>query len=264
LIIVAVTSVAKDIPMVKEIGISVPYKEFSVIEFPFKVKDFSFTPFKYMQKKKVGSKKDVDPTYAVPSLNNKTSAKAKVAERLKKRLALKKAKASSPINVVRGVNFFRLYPKKVGNTELIVWGYKDYPVMIELHVTKDVEKADKLIKFIDPQIDIKNANTFESAYHDKVVIAITKALYNNALPRGYKENTVKKEFYSNGLHIVLTKQFLGKRYMGEEYIVENQDSKTIILDSEMFEKNGIYGVTFINNVLTPGKSTKLFIVREKV
>jgi len=267
LLIFVTSSVAKDVPLVKNIDIYIPYKEFSVIEFPFEVKGYDFTPFVYT--KSIGIKKDksIDPTsYKAPSLQpsvKSLSNRKKVTKLVKQRLAMKKAKNSSPINVAKGKNLFRLYPKKVGKTELLVWGYKKFPIMINLIITKDVTKANKLISFIDLSQDLKKAEDFESTYHDRVIVKITKALYANSLPRGYKEEITKKEFFSNTLHVVLIKRYLGRRYMGEEYIVINKNDKTISLDSKMFEGNGIYGITFINNILSPGSSTRVFVVRER-
>lgn len=267
LLIFATATVAKEVPLVKNINIYIPYKEFSVIEFPFKIKGYDFTPFVYTKEVKTKKDTSVDPTsYKAPSLpssKKNVSNRAKVKRLVQQRLALKKAKAGSPINVAKGKNLFRLYPKKVGKTELLVWGYKKFPIMINLIITKDITKANKLISFIDLSQNLKKAGDFESSYHDKVVIKITNALYNNSLPRGYKEDVIKKEYFSNSIHIVLIKRYLGRRYMGEEYILTNKSGKTISLNSEMFENKGIYGVTFINNVLSPGGSTRVFIVREK-
>ncbi|WP_457749116.1 hypothetical protein [Sulfurimonas sp.] len=262
LILISGALLAKEIPMVREIDLYIPYKQFSVIEFPFKIKGDSFTPFRYKRKIIPNREKDIEPTIQKPTLKTKSNKK-KVMDRVKKQLATKSVQATGPMTVAKGVNFFKLYPKKVGTTELLIWGYSKYPVMLHLHIVKNDHKSDNYIKFIDPSANIKEAVKFESSYHDRVVINITRALYNNKLPHGYKEDTVKKEFFIKGLHIVLTKRYLGKRYMGEEYIVENISSSTIALDSEMFEQNGIYGITFENSVLPRGKSTKLYVVREK-
>jgi len=251
--------VSKEIPLVKNIDIYVPYKEFSVIEFPFKIKGYAFTPFVYKAKVK-DKKKDLAPTYTSPSLEKMpSSASEKLKRSVKSKLAAKKP--STPIDVAKGNNFFRLYPKKIGKTELLVWGYKEYPVMIKLHVTKDATKYDKQIKFLDYSIKESKAEKFESSGHDRVVIKITKALFLNKLPQGYKNLSLHKEYISNNLHVKLTKTITGKKYKGEEYVLTNNSPDTITLVAEMFEREGIYGVTFINNILVPESSTRVFIVR---
>jgi len=261
LVLIGSALVAKDIPLVRNIDIYIPYKEFSVIEFPFKIKGYAFTPFVYkaeIKDKKIG----LDPTYKTPSLKKAPSSiPQKVIKATKNKLKAKKH--ATPINVAKGNNFFRLYPKKIGKTELLVWGYKEYPVMIKLHVTKDVTKYDKQIKFLDYSIKEAKAKKFESSSHDRVVIKITKALYLKTLPQGYKNRSLHTEYISNDLHVELTKTIIGKRYKGEEYILTNNNSDTVTLMPEMFEGKGIYGVTFINNILTPKSSTRVFIVRER-
>jgi len=261
LVLVGSILLAKDIPLVKNIDIYVPYKEFSVIEFPFKIKGYAFTPFVY--KAKVKDKKiELAPTYATPSLEKTSSSTSeKVIRATKNKLAAKKP--ATPIDIAKGDNFFRLYPKKIGKTELLVWGYKEYPIMIKLHVTKDVRIYDKQIKFLDYSIKETKAEKFESTGHDRVVIKITKALFLNTLPQGYKNRSLRKEYISNNLHVKLTKTITGKRYKGEEYILTNKYSDTVTLVAEMFEGKGIYGVTFINNILVPKSSTRVFIVRER-
>lgn len=261
LVLIGSMLIAKEIPLVKNIDIYVPYKEFSVIEFPFKIRGYAFTPFTY--KAVVKDKKvDLAPTYATPSLEKKPSSLSKkVIRATKNKLASKKP--ITPIDVAKGNNFFRLYAKKIGKTELLVWGYKEYPVMIKLHVTKDKTKYDKQIKFLDYSIRETKAKEFESASHDRVVIKITKALFLNVLPQGYKNKTLHKEYISNNLHVKLINTIVGKRYKGEEYILTNKHSDTVTLMAEMFEGKGIYGVTFINNILTPNSSTRVFIVRER-
>lgn len=261
LVLISSVLLAKDIPLVKNIDIYVPYKEFSVIEFPFKIKGYAFTPFVY--KAKVEDKKtELDPTYATPSLENTPSSTSeKVIRATKNKLATRKPE--TPIDIAKGDNFFRLYPKKIGKTELLVWGYKEYPVMINLHVTKDVMKYDKQIKFLDYSIKETEAEKLESTGHDRVIIKITKALFLNTLPQGYKNRSLHKEYISNDLHVKLTKTITGKRYKGEEYILTNKHSDTVTLVAEMFEGKGIYSVTFINNILVPKSSTRVFIVRER-
>jgi len=253
--------IAKNIPLVKNIDIYIPYKEFSVIEFPFEIKGYAFTPFTYKIEIK-NEKKELDPTYSTPSLDKTPSSVSQKLKKLtKSKLAAKQH--SSPINVARGNNFFRFYPKRVGKTELLVWGYKKFPVMIKLHITKDPTKYDRQIKFLDYSANEKVAENFESASHDRVIIKITKALFANTLPGGYRNFSSHKEYISNNLNMQLVRTIIGKRYKGEEYILTNIGSDTVNLEAQMFEGKGIYGITFINNILTPKKSTKVFVVREK-
>lgn len=263
LIVISSLSIARNIPLVKNIDIYIPYKEFSVIEFPFKIKGYAFTPFVYSVKlSNKDNKLGLSATYSTPSLQKKASSMPeKVRNAVNRKMKAKKK--STPIDVAKGNNFFRFYPKKIGKTELLVWGYKKFPVMIKLHITKDPTKYNRQIKFLDYSIDEAKAKRFESASHDRVIIKITKALFLNTLPRGYRNIALDNEYISGNLDVKLIKTILGRRYKGEEYILKNKSSNTITLVPEMFEGKGIYGVTFLNNILVPKSSARVFIVREK-
>lgn len=259
LLLVGTVLFAKEVPIVKQIEIKLPYKEFSVIEFPFEIKAHDFTPFVskvYIDTKQSTPKDD----FAVPKMKGQ-------AEQLNKKPAPKKIttiKKSNPMDVGAGKNFIKIYPRKTGSTELLIWGYKDYPIMLKIEIV-DSNEADKYIKFIDYDRKTDLAEKYESAPHDRIIINLTKALYNNNVPSGYTLSTNKREVFGSGLKLVLTKQIDGKLYTGQEYMIENTSNKNTVLDTSMFRgQDGIYSITFSNDFIKPSEKTRMFVVKQRV
>ena len=256
---------AKEVPIVKQLTILVPYKEFSVIEFPFEIKGSDFTPFVSVVKETdgVATENENPSELVVPKLDIKNELPPGAPTAIKQIITPTSNGKKTPIDVTKGKNFIKLYPKKVGDTELIVWGYK-YPIMLKIKVTEEKDKADKLISFIDYDEQKQEANKFESSYHDKNVINITKALYNNELPKGYTEVIKQKEIISDSLKFLLIREYIGKQYSGQEYLVTNIGTQNIILDFDIFRgQKGLYGITFTHDILEPNKQTRLFIIKQR-
>lgn len=256
---------AKEIPIVKQLTILVPYKEFSVIEFPFEIKGSDFTPFISVVKETDGvvTENESSTDFSVPKLDTKNELPAGMPAAIKPIIAPSNNGKKTPLEVTKGKNFIKLFPKKLGDTELIVWGYK-YPIMLKIKVIEDKDKADKLITFIDYDEQKQEANKFESSYHDKNVVNITKALYNNEIPKGYTEIIKQREIISDSLKFLLIREYQGKQYSGQEYLVTNIGSQNIILDFDIFRgQKGLYGITFTHDILEPNKQTRLFIIKQR-
>lgn len=257
---------AKEVPIVKQLTVLVPYKEFSVIEFPFEIKGHDFTPFVSVVKEMDGvlPENDSVPDLVVPKLDTKNALPPGSPVAAKSIITPSNNTKKTPLEVTKGKNFIKLFPKKVGDTELIVWGYSKFPIMLKIKVTEEKDRADKLITFVDYDEQKQEAGKFESSYHDKNVVNITKALYNNEVPKGYTEIIKQKEIISDTLKFILIREYQGKQYSGQEYLVTNIGTQNIILDYDIFRgQKGLYGVTFTHDILEPQKQTRLFIIKQR-
>lgn len=257
---------AKDVPLVKQITFQIPLKEFSIIEFPFEIKSHDFSPFVSLASNNntsngtLISRNDNTDEYALPS-----SDKTQQAQKPGTPPAPPINSAKKPIEWQKGKNFFKFYPRKAGETQLVVFGYEKFPIIINLKVVEDKEHADdRLLKFIDMNEHKEVAQKFESSTHDKVVINITKALYANEPIKGYEVATKQREFIDGSLRFRLIKAYQGKLYSGVEYLVTNLGAENIALDAEIFKaQKGIYGITFTHDILEPNSQTRLFIIKQR-
>ncbi|AHJ12979.1 TraK domain-containing protein [Sulfurospirillum multivorans] len=267
---------AKDIPIVRKITFLLPLKEFSTIEFPFEIKSHDFTPFVSLSSASANKDGLTDnhsssesQDYALPSLDDKKNPMQATPNGLKQTSSTPPLPPMNgnkkPIEWQKGGNFFKFYPRKVGETQLIVFGYEKYPIIINLSVVENKDDVqDSVYKFVDYEAKKDVAQKFESTNHDKVVVGITKSLYNNEPPKGYEVISKQGEFTSQGLHFRLIKEFQGKNYSGVEYIMQNTTKDTINTDAGIFKgQKGIYGITFVHDILEPGRSTRLFIVKQR-
>lgn len=267
---------AKDIPIVRKITFLLPLKEFSTIEFPFEIKSHDFTPFVSLSSSNLPTKDGSADThspaqndaqdYALPSLDEKKNPMQATKPTAPNTPPLPPLNGrKKPIEWQKGGNFFKFYPRKVGETQLIVFGYEKYPIVINLKVVENNEDVqDSLYKFIDYEAKKDVAQKFESTNHEKIVVAITKALYNGEPPKGYEVISKQEEFTSGGLHFRSIKEFQGKNYSGVEYLMTNLTQYAINTDAEIFKgQKGIYGITFIHDIIEPGKGTRLFIVKQR-
>ena len=250
----AMTISAKEIPLTQTITLYVPLKEFSVIEFPFEIKDKRFTPFISMVKKGdilASLKEEIE----VPKMGEAERTSSKKGRKGKKNV---KKKKPSPINVETGKNNLQIYPKKVGHTEVIVWGHK-YPVIIKLVV--DNELGIKHYRFIDYDQQRDIAAKFESEPHVRVLEKLTVALFDEKPPKGYKNESFYSEYIEEQKKFVLVQTFFGKRYVGEEWRVTNVGKGSETIHPHQYLDHGVYSVTPENNILNEGETTRMFLVR---
>ena len=245
LIAFSVFACAKEMPIMQNIEIYIPYREFFIAEFPFEIKDKKFSPFIY----KAEVKKE-DP------LKNKVKLPG-LEKKKKKKKNLFFLSRQKPFKATSGKNFVQIYPTKVGKTELTIWGYRKFPLMITFVVTKNKEIADKYIKFIDYEAENE---TFKSSTHEKICKKLIYNLYNNITPRGYKNVSVYKKTDKGGLEMILIRELRGKRYRAMEFNIKNKKDKTIKLNEPMFASEDVYAVTIENRVLKPSEATRIFIV----
>ena len=261
-LLLSVIGNAKDIPISNSTTIYVPLKQFSVIAFPFKITGKKPSPFYTTVKIKSDQKKiDNNSTIAIPSMSKPLIA-SRFKDKKNKKSELKKSK-SAPITIDVGNNNIQLYPLTTGHIEFIVWGYEKYPILLKIIV--DPELGENYYNFIDYDEKPKSAKKFESDSHEKIISKLTKALFNRKEPKGYKKESFYSKFTSGDFEFVLVQGFYGKRYIGEEWIVTNLADKTkqyAKLYPEMFFNDEIYSVSFENDILMKGESTRMFMIRK--
>ncbi len=250
---------AKNIPLVQNLVIYIPVKEFSIVEFPFLIKAKRFTPFVYKIKlHKIKNSHDPLKTAVqlptISSNNGFTSTPIDVKKIFDKK---KKAKA---LSVSWGKNFAQFYPRYAGNTEVVIWGYKKYPILLKIVATKDIQKADRYIKFINYDKSFKVNQNFQDLSHEKICSRLIYLLYNNKTPGGFKNETEHKEYKSKNFNFILIRSIIGKYYSATEYKITNISNKKIILNEPMFASVYTYAISIENRDLKSGETTRMFVV----
>ncbi|WP_188109399.1 TraK domain-containing protein [Sulfurimonas indica] len=255
---------AKDIPMVQTIEIKIPLKEFSVLEFPFEVKEKRFSPFVYKKKIKKKTKKfnPLKEKVSIPNANQGTNNKKFFSlNQFKKKNGTETNKPKNKAFASTwGKNFVQFYPYKIGKTQLIVWGYSKYPLLITIVVSADKKDTDTYLKFVDYQ-ERENKNTsLKGISHEKICSKLIQYLYHNKTPSGYKIETHHQVYNSNSLKFVLIKTLIGKRYSALEYSVENISESTQRLNEPMFASKNTYAISIENRELESGEATRMFVI----
>ena len=253
---------AKVMPIVQNLEIYIPVKELSVIEFPFLVKEKRFTPFVYKVKiKKIEDKNDpLKAAIKLPSVPVKKKYTIRKPVSVKNLFTKKKKTNNKALSVTWGKNFAQFYPRYEGSTEVIIWGYKKYPILIKLIATKDKKKVNRYIKFVDYDKDFKVKNNFKDISHEKICSRLIYLLYNNKTPGGFKLESTQKEYKSDNFDFILIKSLVGKYYSASEYKITNISNKKIKLNEPMFASAYTYAISIVNRDLGPGETTKMFVV----
>lgn len=227
-----------DIPINKVINIDIKLGDFSVVEFPFEIK---------------GTNK---ATFIPHTKNVKDGEKTSV-----KKLISSNSSADS-LTIKRGKNTFTFFPKKFGKLSLVVWGYKEHPVMLNLNVTSN--DVSQYYRFVDYSQDLEDAGNFEATSHELTITRLMKYLFNNKAPSGYKNITEGRQYKLGALNFSLVTSLMGKKYRGDEWVVKNLGSDNISLYEEMFYADGIYAISFEASRLKPLEKCRMFIVRKNV
>ena len=268
LIVFSLTAVgvlsAKEIPIIQAIEIKIPLKEFSVLEFPFEVKEKKFSPFVYKKKIKKKSK-EFDPLkqkVSIPSTEQGTNNKKffSLNQFKKKNGTTTTKQTSKAFASTWGKNFVQFYPYKIGKTQLIVWGYSKYPLLITIMVSSDKKDTDTYLKFVDYQKKESRNASLKGISHEKICSKLIQFLYHNKTPSGYKTETYHQVYHSNTLKFVLIKTLIGKRYSALEYSVENTSKETQRLNEPMFASKSTYAISIENRELEPGEATRMFVI----
>lgn len=246
LTVFSISLFAKEMPLVQEMEFLIPYKKFFVIEFPFEIKDIKLSPFKYR------IKNILDKKVKTPKLESKN--RNGVLSTIKTKLT--REKKSEPVLVTKGKNFLEIYANRFGYFQVVVWGYKKYPLLLSFKVNS--KKYDTYIKFTDNEtsdIVLKKSN------FEKICSKLIYALYNNKKVNGYKtiSGNEKLETKLKYYHI---KSIIGKKFAASEFVVENNTTGAKILNEYDFIDNykNVYAVSVENRNLKPNESAKIFIV----
>jgi len=261
---------AKEIPIVQEIEIKIPLKEFSVVEFPFEVKEKKFSPFIYKKRIKK-EKKQFNPLenhISIPDIEKEKKQQKKFfsINDIKKRKAQqnKNARKNSSFSATWGKNFVQFYPHKIGKTQLIVWGYSKYPMLITINVSDKKQDTDTYLKFVDFQKKQERDVDFKGISHEKICSKLIKYLYHNKTPSGYKLETHHQAYKTNTLKFILIKTLIGKRYSALEYSIENISSEFQRLNEPMFASKDTYAISIENRDLKPNEATRMFVITPTV
>lgn len=269
---------AKEIPVMKETIIEIPAKDYSVVTFPFKIANIQMGAFSYRKEKNKP---------LVPAIKDNGVKKISLSKKDINNNSKQKSVGNNILNIKKIDNMLTFRPKTKGQVEIIVWGNKDFPMIIKIKV---VDFADKNIKFVQVVDSRKEVVNFESSPHEKVIERIMRFLHNSSVnpkPRGY-ENIVRKEIYDVGIknregvtfarvRVSLTKEVVGKIYVGQEWNVnivpefDNENGETIdipdrfslTLYEEMFDSPGVFAVSLETYSITKEHGTRVMIVRNK-
>jgi len=294
------TLFAKEVPIMREIDINIPLKEYSIVEFPFKIKGVQFTTFTYKKKVKTIDGVEVDEKKEVEPINTKKkirlSRKEKKSQDKQKR-ALEMKEKKNLLGIERGDNVMTFKPKFLGKTEMIIWGYEDFPIVINLNVEKP-KNADKFIQFKKPFNKRSQIKKFEANPHEQIIEKITKYLYTDKAkfkPSGYRD-VVRKELYEINLkdrnqniygvvRCTLVREIEGHLYKGQVWNInllsyptdkksklettnyqpsKNEDilnNTKLNLYEEMFDEDGIFAVSLETYSITKDNGTRVIIVR---
>jgi len=277
---------AKEIPVMEKVVIEVPVKEYSILKFPFNITNLQMGGFRYI-------KKNTQPNTQQPESKaiEKSGTKKINLGAQQNSAANPKSDATintnNPLNIKKVDNMITLRPSMKGELEMIVWGNKDFPMIVNLKV---LDVGDTNIEFVQLVESRKEVLDFEASAHEKVIERITRHLYNpdvNRKPGGY-ENVTRKEIYEVGIRdregltfarvrVELLREVVGRRYVGQEWNVnivpefEDEDGNTIEIQKdfylnlyeEMFDNHGVFSVSLETYRITPKHGTRVIIVRTK-
>ena len=259
LLISALTSLmALDMPILNKQEIYLENGKFTVMEFPFKIKKTINSGFlvelKTAREEEYKGDSDID---SVMLPEDKPTATTK-----KKKAVITKIK--NPIEIKQGQMSLTLLPKKLGSFELIIWGYKKYPIMLTIHVVDidSKESTPTYYNFLDYETDKEEAKSFEKTAHEKVIIKLVRAIYNNKLPTGYKSLGYSQDFTnaSDVLLYKLNRAYIGNAYRVDEWVIRNIGDESVKLYEEAFYTEGVYGISFENDLLPGHQQTRMFVV----
>lgn len=257
---------AKDFPIMKTMTVNIPLGEYSILDFPFKIVDVQTKTFNYKTKiiKKIAKESQV-----------KTASKALID--LKRKTPIKPK--GNVMGMTRGVNVLTFRPKHTGFTELIIWGFEEFPIILKINV-KDEFIADKHLNFIQTIDSNKEVKKFEANSHEKIIEKIVKHLYDEnykSKPSGYEtisgnsiysvEITDENKEVIGVLEVSLLRELLGRNYIGQVWNVKIKElvdeDVSVTLYEEMFDEDGIFSVSLETYSISKEHGTRVMIVRRR-
>jgi len=272
---------ALKVPITQSATVKVEIGKPTILEFPFKIKGvkaMSFVP-KFAERETItpgSGSKEVDSALSKAESDADTATKKNDVlgqflppppknKRLRGKDAKKyqriEAQRRRPVLIEKGANTITVLGKKFGHFTMVVWGYKEYPIMLDVIVVPKVDV--RYLEFVDYSQKKSEQIKFESVPHEKVIVKLMRYLFNEKTPKGYSEMFGSKKYKLSGFDFDEVRLVSGNKYQGEEWVLKNETSRTVNLYGQMFYKDGIYAVAIENNLVKPGESTRVFIVREK-
>lgn len=239
-------SFGKDMPIQQKLELKIPLKQSYVLEFPFKI-DVKKTPFYGI---KTQEKKEIIPKIVKPDIDGNVQVAID-----------KKTDEPKSFTLSSSENIIELFARKEGYTEVIVWGYSEFPIMIRIVAEENIEVEDRYLRFIDYKTETKKAKEYESGPHEKVLIRLLKSLHDDKLPTGFKLEVENITYENDGLYYQLDKRITGYDYVAEMWVIQNLGKELVTLYDEMFAENNIYLVSIENTKIKEGEATRLFIIR---
>lgn len=276
---------SKEVPLLKVVSVNIPVGEYSVLDFPFEIVTLKAKTFKYKRNKtQLMSMPSNQSTQLIPTKDGITLSKKNDNTGNKISSGSKSKPGKNVLGLEKGKNVIVFRPKHKGSTELIIWGYKDFPIMLKINVT-DIADSDKHIKFVKILDDRKDVENFESKPHEKIIELITRHLYDESYkskPAGYESIVRRAEYNINVkdrdgnviaiLHNSLIREIVGRDYLGEVWNVNLIGNANIIvpkglevnITGPLYGKaDGIYGVSPEHNYVTSEHGTRVMIVRRR-
>jgi len=236
-----------ELPIASKYKIVIANGDFTVFEFPFKIKKTFSSGFLLAKNAKVIEKLKKENSEIVVDPRNRGRI----------------AKKNKSIQIKQGQKTLTFLPKARGNFKLVVWGYSKYPLMFDITVVEK-EKKKKLqyyYKFLDYSNNQKKEEKFETDPHEKVIVKLIRHMYNKEVPSGYNNVKKTKKFHDDVFSYTLNFSYIGRRYVVEEWLLRNDTNKKIKLYEELFLKQGVYAVAFENDLIGSGKTIRMYIVR---
>ena len=270
---------AKDYPLERKINLTISNHTTTVLEFPFKIVDKRFDPFKkitYVKKEKDNLQENSTIEAQVPQMKKKIikivdGKKVEVIVNDSKNepeISKKSIKNNTPINITtsKDGNIMELKPNVTGKMKMIIWGYKNYPVMVNINIVEDDTSLVDYYKFVDFETPKNDLIAFESEKHEKVIVELLKNGYLNKTPSGYKKEITNTVIEDGKQKINLTTILNGKKYSLKIYDFINLSNIPMQLEERMFYQEGkVYAVSIekINKILEPQEMTRVFVVEKK-
>lgn len=226
--------------------VTIPLKNWSILSFPFEIKEVK-------KATNSGSSQTGMQDVDFASLNEQGSQ-----QQPKQQQSIPQ---DGTVVFDVGLNTISIFPKEAADIKLTVWRSNGFPIMLDLKTTEDT-KAASYFEFVDGYgADKSEAQAFEGSSHVGVIAELIKGLYNHVPPKGYKveQDAFKQEMSGIAIDGVFT--LLGDRYLAQEVRLTNKTKNEITLYEEMFYEPGIFSVSFENDTLKPGESTRTFFIR---
>lgn len=272
-LLISGVSFAKDVPLMKTVTVNIPKGEYSILDFPFELKEIQTKAFSYKRtvKKKVEVlDAKINDVQEKITLNKKNEVSNEP-----------KSVSGNALGLEKGLNVLTFRPQHFGSAEIIIWGYENFPIILKVEVVEPKE-ADKYIRFVEVVDNKKDVIKFESSPHEKIIENIVKHLYDEnyeSKPAGY-ESIVRNFSYEvavlgkdkkpiGTLKNSLIREIIGRDYLGQVWNVnfvpdeKHKENTNIMLYEEMFDEDGVYGVSLESYSINKENGTRVMVVRRR-